>query len=261
MRIVVSTVLYASGGSPIASTTSATLDSPRSQRTSMRRYSASVRVGDFLRGMCRGYHPAAAVSTKVLRRSDENADPARASRTATARAAAVQFGSWAEWKLELLRGVAFARADLLGVDDLLGCRAVRIGTLLCRVVAADRRRDHEVLAGARALVARDDLAGVGLLDRLMVALAEIGAALLIRVVVIALERGDELLGIGRSGMLDAVHEIAPGLVAEVLAPIDCTHAGFERVVHALRVAARFRAPDVAPDRTDEIVDRHADRDV
>src|ERR1700736_5144005 len=68
MRIVVRTVLYASGGSPMASTTSATLDSPRSHSTSMRRYSASVRVGDFLRGIRRGYHPHAAKSTKVLRR-------------------------------------------------------------------------------------------------------------------------------------------------------------------------------------------------
>src|SRR4030081_1325338 len=88
MGIVVRTVLYAGGGSPIASTTSATLDSPRSHRTSMRRYSASVRVGDFLRGMCRGYHSAVAVSTKVLRRSDEKLGGVDR-RTAAARATAV----------------------------------------------------------------------------------------------------------------------------------------------------------------------------
>src|SRR4030088_2940013 len=69
MRIVVRTVWYASGGSPIASTTSATLDSPRSHRTCMSRDSASVRVGDFLRGMHPRYHRRLPLSTKVLRRT------------------------------------------------------------------------------------------------------------------------------------------------------------------------------------------------
>src|SRR6202163_1845705 len=106
-------------------------------------------------------------------------------RTAPARATAVP---GLRGPLELLRRVAFPRSDLLAADDLFGSRAVRVGAALRREIAADRRRDDEVLAWTRALVARNDHAGIRLLNGLMIALAEVRAALLVGVVVVVLER-------------------------------------------------------------------------
>src|ERR1035437_8260986 len=253
MRIVVRTVLYASGGSPIASTTSATLDSSRSQRTCMRRYSASVRVGDFLRGIRRRYHASGPLSTKVLRNYPKK-DGGR-----------LRDHRHFPPRNELLLGrddrVAFARTDLLGGNDLLGRRAVGVRARFGRVLSAYRRADREVLALHLAFALRPDHAGIGLLDGLMIALAEVCAALLRCVVVVVLERLDEFLGVGRPRCVEAVDDVAARHVAQILAPVDCRDTGLEHLVDARRVAARFRTPDVSPDRADEVVDRHPDRDV
>src|SRR5437660_12801499 len=82
-------------------------------------------------------------------------------------------GQGGEVTLDLDRGVRLARADLLAADDLRRGGAVGVRAVLRRVVAADGRRDDEVLVRARALVACDDPAGISLLDRLMIALVEV----------------------------------------------------------------------------------------
>src|SRR5581483_5782603 len=107
---------------------------------------------------------------------------------------------------DLDRRIVLAGRDLFRGDDLGGRRAVRVGARLGRELAADARGDREVLVRSAALVLRDDDARVRLLDRLVVALAEVRRARLRRVVVVVLERFDQLLRVGGAGVLDAVDD-------------------------------------------------------
>ena len=79
---------------------------------------------------------------------------------------------------------------------------------------------------------------------------------------VVFERPNELFGIGAAGVREPVRDVEPGHVAEILAPVDRLRAALERFIHVFGICtARVGSPHVAPHRTDEIVDRHADRDV
>src|SRR5471030_3031386 len=164
--------------------------------------------------------------------------------------------------LEVDGRISFAWSNLLAAEYLRRSFTVRIGARPGGKFATDRRRDQEMFARRTAFRLVNDRARIDLLNGLVVAGAEVGLGMFVRIVLEAFERFNKLFRIRRADGVEAVHDVLRRHVAEVLTPINVRRFLLKIcVTFCGGGAACIRAPNVAPDRTDEIVNRHADGNV